>query len=695
MTKSNGTGYLIGVDVGGTFTDVVVVADQISSFKAFSVPGNEAQGVLDALEKAAAAFDTPLESLLSQTRRFVHGSTVAANALLEKKGAKTAFIATAGFRDTLVMRRMLRENMYDLHARIPENILRREWILEAPERIDRDGRVVEELTDADVEHLVERIRDLEVQAVGICLLFSFRNPQHERIIRDAIQEQLPSVYVVASCDVAPEIRDYERASTTALSAYLAPTVADYLLDLENRLQAAGLACDLQIMRSNGGVCSVEEAVAQPVDMLLSGPAGGVVAAMNIEANGGEGDVISFDMGGTSCDISVVSRGRATSSTYLPRHTRFEGWDVLAPFLDIHALGAGGGSIAWFDAANGLHVGPRSAGASPGPACYGRGGPEPTVTDADLSLGYLNPDYFLQDEIRLDVDAAERALATIAERLGYSVPQTAAGIFTIVNHAMADRIRVVLADSGHDARDFTLLCFGGAGGVHAPAFVGELGIRRLLIPSTASTLSALGLLLSDVRYDFVQTLLRPLHQTKMDEILSAFGRMRDDAQQRLVHAAGVGNGNGHRFEQLADMRYAGQTHELRIALPDEIHDVADVGSAYESAYSTAYGYVGEPDLIQLVNLRVSATGTTAKPVFTAATLADADAEHARKGERNAYFSELDAFTATPIYNGSALTPGNALSGPAIVELPMTTIVVRPRQRLSVDAFNGFVVEIEEA
>ena len=331
---------------------------------------------MDALVKAAAAHGRPLESLLGETRRFVHGTTVAANALLEKTGAQDAFVSTAGFRDTLVMRRMLRENMYDLHARVPENILRREWILEARERVDRDGHAVEPLTDGEIDRLVGRIQELEVEAVGICLLFSFRNPKHEQRLRDAIQRSLPQVYVVASSDIAPEIRDYERASTTALSAYLAPTVATYLLDLEARLGAAGLGCELQIMRSNGGVCSVEEAVAQPVDMLLSGPAGGVVAAMNVDDEGREPDVISFDMGGTSCDLSVVRRGRATSSTYLPRHTRFEGWDVLVPFLDIHALGAGGGSIAWLDRARGLHVarGPRAR--TPGPPATAAAGRRP-------------------------------------------------------------------------------------------------------------------------------------------------------------------------------------------------------------------------------------------------------------------------------------------------------------------------------
>jgi N-methylhydantoinase A len=690
--ESNGTGYLVGVDVGGTFTDVVVAAATISSHKAFSVPGNEAQGVLDGLAKAASAHGLELGALLARTRRFVYGSTVAANALLEKTGARTAFVATAGFRDTLVMRRMLRENMYDLHARIPENILRREWILEAHERVDRDGRVVEPLSEGDVERIVDRLREIEAEAVGICLLFSFRNPAHERALRDAIQEHLPPVYVVASSDVAPEIRDYERASTTALSAYLAPRVADHLLDLERRLEAAGLACELQIMRSNGGVCSVEEAVAQPVDMLLSGPAGGVVAAMNVGADGGEPDVISFDMGGTSCDISVVRGGRAASSTYLPRHTRFEGWDVLAPFLDIHALGAGGGSIAWLDQAGGLHVGPRSSGADPGPACYGRGGTEPTIADADLALGYLNPEHFLEDEVRLDPDAAERALATIAAPLGLGVPELASGVFAIVVHAMSDRIRVVLADHGYDAREFTLLCFGGAGGIHAPAIATELGIRRLIVPYEAATFSALGLLLSDVRYDLVETLLRPLHATRTEDILSSLGRMHGEAERRLARSAGVVD--GHRLEDLADMRYAGQTHELRIRLPAEIHDVREVGSAYEDAYSTAYGYVGEPDLVQLVNLRVAATGTTAKPAFAREPLGGSGAEHARTGGRPAFFSELGGFAETPVYDGAALAPGNALGGPAIVELPTTTIAVRPGQRLAMDAYRSFVVEPEE-
>jgi N-methylhydantoinase A len=690
--QANGGGNLIGVDVGGTFTDVVLVEDAVTSFKAFTVPGNEAQGVMDALAKAAEAHDRPLESLLAETRRFVHGTTVAANALLEKTGARTAFIATAGFRDTLVMRRMLRENMYDLHARVPENILRREWILEARERVDRDGHVLEPLTEEEIERLVGRVHELEVEAVGICLLFSFRNPKHERGLRDAIQRSLPQVYVVASSDIAPEIRDYERASTTALSAYLAPTVATYLLDLEARLGAAGLACELQIMRSNGGVCSVEEAVAQPVDMLLSGPAGGVVAAMNVDDEGREPDVISFDMGGTSCDLSVVRRGRATSSTYLPRHTRFEGWDVLVPFLDIHALGAGGGSIAWLDQANGLHVGPRSAGANPGPACYGRGGTTPTVADANLALGYLNPDYFLHTEVRLDSDAAMTALETIAGPLGYSTTELAAGIFTIVNHAMADGIRVVLADKGYDARDFTLLCFGGAGGIHAPALIDELGIRRLLVPLEAATLSALGMLYSDIRYDFVQTLARPLQRTELEEIVGALDRMREEATERLVHAAGAAN--GHRFEPLADMRYSGQTHELRIPLPDRIEGVDDVARAYESAYANAYGYVGERDLIQLVNLRLAATATTPKPAVASATLAAVDSgAGARKDSRDVFFTELADFAATEVYDGDALAPGSTLSGPAVVELPATTIVVRPGQRLSVDKHHNFVVERE--
>src|SRR3954452_3167739 len=688
--EGNGGGNLIGVDVGGTFTDVVLVDEAVTSFKAFTVPGDEAQGVMDALAKAAAAHGRPLESLLGETRRFVHGTTVAANALLEKTGARTAFVSTAGFRDTLVMRRMLRENMYDLHARVPENILRREWILEARERVDRDGHAVVSLTDGEIDRLVGRIQELEVEAGGICLLFSFRDPKHEQRLRDAIQRSLPQVYVVASSDIAPEIRDYERASTTALSAYLAPTVATYLLDLEARLGAAGLGCELQIMRSNGGVCSVEEAVAQPVDMLLSGPAGGVVAAMNVDDEGREPDVISFDMGGTSCDLSVVRRGRATSSTYLPRHTRFEGWDVLVPFLDIHALGAGGGSISWLDQANGLHVGPRSAGANPGPACYGRGGTTPTVADANLALGYLNPDYFLHTDVQLDADAATKGLETIAGPLGYSMTALAAGIFTIVNHAMADGIRVVLADQGYDARDFTLLCFGGAGGIHAPALIDELGIRRLVVPLEAATFSALGMLYSDIRYDYVETLARPLHRTELGEIVGALDRMREEATQRLTRATGAAN--GRRFEPLADMRYSGQTHELRIPLPDRVAAVDDVAGAYESAYQSAYGYVGERDLIQLVNLRLAATATTPKPTVAAAPLTGAvPAASARKDSRDVFFGELGGSVETEIYDGEALAPGALLSGPAVVELPATTIVVRPGQRLSVDGYHNFVVE----
>jgi N-methylhydantoinase A len=689
----DGRRYLIGVDVGGTFTDVVVGTDDggIRSFKAFSVPSDEAQGILDGLEKAATAMGLELQQLLRATDRFVHGSTVAANALIEKTGSRMAFVNTAGFRDTLIVKRTERENMYDLRAKMPENILRRRDALEIVERTDRDGMAVVPLDDESIDRLVAELAEREVEAVGISLLFSFRNPAHERRVKAAIEDRLPGVYVVASSDVAPEIRDYERASTTALSAYLGPRVARYLGDLETRLRENGLACAVQIVRSSGGVCTIGEARDQPVDMLLSGPAGGVVAAA-YASTVQKRDVITFDMGGTSCDLSVVHQGRALRSTYLPRHTRFEGWDVLRPFLDIHALGAGGGSIAWRDDAGGLHVGPRSAGGDPGPACYGRGGQDPTVTDANLALGYLDPANFLDREVMLDADAATAALDRVGGPLGYGTTETAAGIFRIVNSAMADGIRVVMADKGHDPALFDLLCFGGAGGIHASAIAAELGIGRVVVPREAATFSAYGLLLSDVQYDFVTSVVRPLSSLPWERVADAFGEMKSDAAARVREADGVAG--AVRFERTADMRYEGQSHELRVEVGAAVSSVEELRRQFENEYLRTYGYLSDPDTIVVVNLRVTAVGTTAKPGTGAAngsrTAGDPASAGSPSGERRAFFEEAGGWLDTPVHTGVDMAPGHEIEGPAIVEFPSTTVVARPGQAVSIDEHHNVVV-----
>jgi N-methylhydantoinase A len=682
-----GTGYLIGIDVGGTFTDVVV-ADRrggTSVHKAFTTPGDEADGVFAALEKAAAATALSLGGLLSDTHRLIHGSTVAANALIERKGARTAFVTTRGFRDTLVMRRMFRENMYDLRAPLPESIIAREAIFEVGGRLDRDGAETEPMPDADIDAVVAGLDALGAEAVGISLIFSFRNPDLERRLRDEIRRRLPEVYVAASSDIAPEIRDYERASTTLLCAYLGPKASIYLRALEQRLAASGLPCEVQIMRSDGGVCSVAEAIRRPTDLLLSGPAGGVVAAMASEELQEEPDLISFDMGGTSCDISIVREGRAVSSTYLPRHSRFEGWDVLTPFLDIHTLGAGGGSIAWSDRAGGLHVGPRSAGSSPGPACYGKGGAEPTVTDADLLLGYLNPDYFLGREFQLDRDAAEQALQRVGGPLGFTAEALAVGIFDIVNAAMADRTRTVLADRGDDPSDFTLLCYGGAGGIHAPAVMKELGIRRVVVPRDAAAFSAAGFLYSDEQRDFVHTVARGLIDADPTAVAAAFDAMRGAAA-----ADGLDDAWGQEYQ--AEMRYRGQTHDIRINLPDGRGDPEAIRTGFERSYEDIFGYLNDPSFILLMNLRLIATRESEKPVPASASANGGGI--APVAERPAHFAELDGWVQTPVYDGLHLGHGHGCTGPAIVELPATTIVVRPGQRLATDPYGNFVIDALE-
>jgi N-methylhydantoinase A len=451
------------------------------------------------------------------------------------------------------------------------------------------------------------------------------------------------------------------------------------------------------MRSNGGVCTIDEAIAQPVDMLLSGPAGGVVGAMKMVGLGENRDLLTFDLGGTSCDLSVVRKGEAVSSTFLPRHTRFEGWDVLRPFLDIHALGAGGGSIAWVDGAGGLHVGPRSAGAVPGPACYGNGGEEATVSDADLLLGYLNPDYFLGSELKLDRDAAERALATVGARCGLDTIDVAAGVFEIVNASMADRIRVVLADTGADPREFTLLCFGGAGGVHAPAIMADLGLRRVVIPRLASTFSAYGLLLSDVRQDLVRTLAKPLASAEDGELHALFEEMETNAAAWLESMPSGVSSPSATYSHSADLRYTGQSHEMRVAVGGSRATATSIARQFESSYSALYGYINDPALIELVNVRVVASAATRKPSEAATVVRSTGDEQGptEKGIRDAYFSEPRQWLSAAVYDGNSLRAGHEASGPAILELPSTTIVVRPGQRWRVDADDNIVIDHSEA
>ena len=691
----NNSTYIVGIDVGGTFTDLLLM-DQKGQLIVDKVPSNNQEieiGVLDVLEKADQTLNlkTPL---LTNLTRLVHGSTVAANAFLERKGAHMAFITTKGTRDSLVMRRMYREDMYDTRSGEPPPLVVRDNILEIDERLDHHGNVIQPLSERDVLRAVKHIKKRNIDSVGICFLFSFKNPDHEFRTRDILLKHLPDVAVCTSFDICPEIRDFERASTTHLNTYLAPPVRSYLNKLDRALEEANVSTKLQVMHSYGGVTDAQEASEKPVNLLLSGPAGGVIGSAYLGKIIGHPNVISFDMGGTSCDISLIKNATPALSTPInatSTHCKFEGWDVLIPFIDIHTIGAGGGSIAWIDKGGMVHVGPESAGATPGPACFNKGGSQPTVTDANVVLGFIDPDYYLGGEIRLDAAKAKEAVNSLARSLNISDIQAADGIFQISNTNMLNGIRVVSVEKGNDPRDFSLLSFGGAGACHATAIMERLEIDRVIIPPTAAAFSAFGLLCTDLRRDFVSTVYKTISEVKTKELHKTFRSM--EKQSNNSFSENVSNNLKLKFEYSADLRYRGQGSDLRVSLPGPANSLtpSKISKLFGQEYERTYGYLEDEANIQLINLRVVASLLTKKPIVKKSkTSTKLILKSARKEKREVYFTEFGKFVSTTIFDGHKLRPGNLMKGPAIIELKTTTIVLRPEQKLRVDLYGNFIV-----
>ena len=687
-----GTPYLVGIDVGGTFTDLIVMGDfGVDLVKVPSAPDNLVGSVLDGLNRLAERHGLVCEDLLRNLNRLVHGTTIAANALIERKGARSGFITTQGFKDTLVMRRMFRENMYDTRAREPEPLITRDNIFEVEERLDRRGKVVTPLDEGALLQIVEEVKRRKLESVGVCFLFSFRNPKHERRVKALLAREARGVYISASFEVCPEIRDYERACTTHINAYVQPAADKYLRSVERALKRSGMTSALEIMESNGGVSDPKTASRRAVNMLLSGPVGGVMGGAYWGDQTDYRNVISFDMGGTSCDISLIQGGRATLSTPITStatHCKFEGWDVLIPFIDIHTIGSGGGSVAWLDDVSALHVGPQSMGADPGPACYGKGGESATVTDADVVLGYIDPDYYLGGQIKLDANRSRHVVSQIGKAIGSSPTEAADGIFQIVNANMINGIRVVSVEKGHDPRDFALLSFGGAGAVHATALIEEMGVDRVVIPQLAAGFSAFGLLCTDLHRDFVTTVHGPVAALKVGELNKAFAAMEKKGRNHFKN--GRNQDRDIRFEYTADMRYQRQAHDIRVSLEAPIRSKRQIIESFNAAYFGSYGYLLDEEAIQLVNLRVSAYKTCEKPVFKAERRSSVLSKSVVKSRRPVYFTERGEFVQTRIYDGHRLRPGNRLKGPAVVELATTTIVVRPGQSLMMDRYRNYVV-----
>ena len=631
---------------------------------------------------------------LESVQALAHGTTVATNALIQRRGGKTALITTAGFRDVLEIGRLGRppQAIYDVHYQRPAPIIPRQLRLEVDERVTYQGTVERPVRPDQVRQLAERLQALQVESVAVCFLYSFLHPTHEHVVQEVLQDTLPGVPVLCSCDILPERREYERASTTAISAYLAPTVRRYIEHMVTQLHGLGLQQQMYVMQSNGGLNTPHTAMANPGSLLLSGPAAGVVAAATLGVQAGFPNLISMDMGGTSFDVALVQNGRYLLST----ENRLDEAVFNVPMLDITTIGAGGGSIAWLDNAGKLRVGPQSAGAQPGPACYGQGGETATVTDATLFLGFLNPDNFLGGAMRLQPALAERAIQDhLAMPLGMSVLQAAAGVYRIVNANMAEATRLVSVAKGYDPRDFALLAFGGAGPLHAVAIAEELEIPWVVVPRYPGMTSAAGLVVADIVHNFVQTAVSEFSQVTPEFLAGGFNALRQRAAETL-DLDGV-PAMQRRYDRSLDMKYVGQGYTLNIAVA-EAHFTAETLSAiverFHTQHEALYGFRAAEESVEIINLRLQATGVLPKPQPRPQPRGLRIPEAARGGTRLAWVEAQQERQAYHVYDRDCLRTGQVLPGPAIVEQVDSTTVIPPRWRATVDGYGNLILGTEE-
>ncbi|MCP5152601.1 MAG: hydantoinase/oxoprolinase family protein [Ectothiorhodospiraceae bacterium] len=678
--------YRIGIDVGGTFTDLVAVDDdgRITATKALSTPADQSIGVLDGLDRLSESLGLDRAALLAATDRIVHGTTVATNALLEGKGARVGLLTTEGHRDIIEMREGLKDDRYALRQPAPEPLVPRRLRLPVRERVRADGSEGVALGRRSLQTALATLREAGVEAVAVCYLHSYRAPSHERATGAAIARALPDAYVSLSCDVFPQIKEYERVCTTVVNAYVGPALDRYLNRLVSRLAEAGYVGPLLIMQSHGGLAPVADAVRLAAGAVLSGPAGGVAAMRHAARLLHHGDLIGFDMGGTSTDMSLVVDGEASVST----DRRVAGQRVALHSLDIASIGAGGGSIAHVDAGGVLHVGPRSAGAEPGPACYGRGGEEATVTDANLVLGFLDAEGFLGGRHRLDVAAATRAVDAIAGRLRIDRMAAAEGIHRIVNTRMAEGIRLVSVRRGVDPRRFALLSFGGAAGAHVTDVARQLDLTRVIVPTLAPMFSAWGMLASNLRYELTRTHIGDASRIDGAGLDAVFREMEAQGRARLAEAAFDGP---VRCRRSADMRYGEQIFEVEVPLDGVDWSGADpmraVADAFHERHEALYTYSLRDQEAVLVNARLAVVGVLPDPPAEPPRPARPDAPH--RALRPIY---LGRWIDVPVHDLDALAPGQRVEGPAIVESQTTTVVLRTGDRAHTTALGWLDIEV---
>ena len=687
--------WRIGVDIGGTFTDVALVNEdngRIGIAKVSTTPDDFGAGVVQALSIALDDHNVVPESvsLLS------HATTVVTNAILENKGARIALVATRGFRDVLELRRSARVDLYDLYQDAPAVLAPRHCRLEVTERLDASGAVVTPLDESDIDPIIEFVKNNDIEAVAVSLLYSFLNDAHERIVGDRLRAALPGVPVFLSSEVLPEIREYERTSTTAVCAYVGPILESYLHRLEEAVSGMGLP-KLYVMGSSGGVFDVAEGLKMPAMAIESGPAAGVIAAQLVGRQLNKPNLISFDMGGTTAKASLIKDGQVeTTSEYevgggdgnVNRWMNGAGHPIRVPVIDLAEVSAGGGSIAWIDPVGALRVGPKSAGAAPGPVCYDGGGVDPTVTDANLTLGYLDPGALLAGRLAIRADKAEAAInERLAGPLKLDVDATAAAVVSIVNNAMAEALRIVSVERGHDAREFSLVAFGGAGPMHAAELASELGVREIIIPPIPGGFSALGLVATDLKRDYVKTFYAPLTGIDPADINAVYQGMEESARD-MLRATDIPESRWV-FERAADLRYLRQAYELTVPAPADAvtpETLDALANGFHEKHRQTYGHENRSEIVQMVNLRLTAIGRL-EGLDLRQTSATGSGS-SMTGSRKVWFKGASRIDCA-IHDRDKMNAGAEAPGPAVIQAVDTTIVVPPGWTARADD-NGYII-----
>ena len=677
--------YRLSTDVGGTFTDGVLLDEttgKIEVSKVSSTPDNPAIGTIQGIEK----FGIPL----SEVSFLAHGTTVVINALIEGKGAKTALITTKGFRDVLEIGRSNRTEMYDALYKKPTPLVPRHLRLEINERIGSDGLILVPLAIGELPQILEYMRKEKVESIAVCLLNAYANPEHEEAIGKFLRAHYPEATVSLSHQITRRYYEYERTSTATQNAYVMPVVQRYLNSLEEELTQRRFQSTLQIMQSNGGVMASPIARDMPITMVESGPVGGAIGAAQLARIIGYENVISYDMGGTTAKTSIIRGGLPdTADRYM-----VEGRPILLPVVDLREIGAGGGSIAWIDEAGAMHVGPQSAGADPGPACYMRGGVEPTVTDANLQLGILDPDYFLGGEMEIAPQLGREAIQKVADHFELSIDEAALGIIKIVDTNMSGLLQSMTVKRGYDPREFAMVAFGGAGPIHATAIAKELSIPTVIVPPSPGVFSAWGMLMADLRHDFGQTYIAPVDTTNVDEI-NVLCRTLEERVKELFAREHIPESSIVISYEL-DLRYAGQEHALSVSAPSTLReeDKSVLNERFDDRHLHIYGHNAPEEPKEIVSLKVIGIGEVAKPTLeTIASGSKKPGEEARLGERKVYVGSGNYQTFS-IYRRDKLLAGNVLSGPVIIEEATATTVVEKNQTCSVDQYGNLIITLNK-